>query len=389
MKNKVMIMSWCLDFECPGGDCGLTCCTADWKIVLDDKALKKYRDCEHEFADELRDAVDFDNKKMKCDNGLCNLLDENGFCKIVQKLGPEYLSTTCSAFPRGVKTICDTEEICVEIVCPVVAKRLLDTDPIEIYIQEKDTESSFDENYYDSYKGLCSARENLIELLKYKENEYSHGKMYILLKIYDEIVKLIKDNALSESKVDELFLPYMGQENIDRIYETCEAFKEQKELRTLAIEKIIHVANRTSLLGLIMQNLIRRESCIRDCVTEWLNDSNLLREDTDKYSEFIAKEYPMLFDRYYIYSLYTSWTQTNIDNFEKSFLCRVVEYMLIHICGMSIYKKNAMLSRDDLAVVIASIDRVLAHNDKTPEKIYNVYNEIRDESFTYLLSMLI
>lgn len=42
MIAKEIVMGWCRDFECPGGDCGLTCCTKDWRIELTDSEIKAY-----------------------------------------------------------------------------------------------------------------------------------------------------------------------------------------------------------------------------------------------------------------------------------------------------------------------------------------------------------
>ena len=69
----------------------------------------------------------------QCD-GRCQMLTEDGWCRIVLECGEEYLSGTCTTFPRKVKQFGDIMECMVEIVCPLVAERVFDDKKIEFMV---------------------------------------------------------------------------------------------------------------------------------------------------------------------------------------------------------------------------------------------------------------
>ena len=55
MEKQVIYTSWVESFTCPGGDCGLTCCSDDWKIALFDKEAEYYKNLEGEFGEHVKD----------------------------------------------------------------------------------------------------------------------------------------------------------------------------------------------------------------------------------------------------------------------------------------------------------------------------------------------
>lgn len=133
-------MDWYVKFQCIGGKCPLTCCSSEWDIFLKEEEIERYKDMDHPFRNEIMKYVDEEKKCMITDakKVKCGLLTEDGWCRMVLECGEEYLSHTCTIFPRNIRCYGDILERGVEIVCPVVAGYLLENIPIEFGIQEKE-----------------------------------------------------------------------------------------------------------------------------------------------------------------------------------------------------------------------------------------------------------
>jgi len=129
------------DFHCIGGDCKFTCC-AGWMITWSDEEINKVKDAPG-CSEELRALLDSSFEKMKGDNNAmnvvklgkgqrCPFLTEESLCKIQRELGAEYLSHTCSHYPRKYCQILDSRtgkptyfyRSCA-LSCPEVTKRLV------------------------------------------------------------------------------------------------------------------------------------------------------------------------------------------------------------------------------------------------------------------------
>ncbi len=129
------------DFKCIGGDCKFTCC-AGWLITWSDEEIAKVKNAP-ECSEELRALLDSSFKKMDGDDKTmnavklgegqrCPFLTEESLCKIQRELGAEYLSHTCSHYPRKFCQIQDPVtgkpthfyRSCA-LSCPEVTKRLV------------------------------------------------------------------------------------------------------------------------------------------------------------------------------------------------------------------------------------------------------------------------
>lgn len=128
------------DFRCIGSDCQFSCCKGwriDWKTEEIEK-IKNAPSC----SDELRalieesfiksdiERVDYVVKHKE--DKRCPFLTEDGLCRIQKELGEEYLSHTCSIYPRKYRLALDinTESYThmyrfCDLSCPEIAKRLV------------------------------------------------------------------------------------------------------------------------------------------------------------------------------------------------------------------------------------------------------------------------
>lgn len=127
------------DFKCIGGDCKFTCC-AGWVITWSEEEINKVKDAPG-CSEELRALLDSSFEKkgdavmysvILGEGRRCPFLTEESLCRIQKELGAEYLSHTCSHYPRKFCQILDSRNgepiyfyrSCA-LSCPEVAKRLV------------------------------------------------------------------------------------------------------------------------------------------------------------------------------------------------------------------------------------------------------------------------
>lgn len=119
------------DFKCAGSDCKITCCNSwriDWTKDEIDK-VKNAPDCSEELKALMdKTFVPYQDDKYKVaftEAGNCPLLTEEGLCRVQRELGAEYLSETCTDYPRRrIVTGKGNYRVC-HLSCPEVTKRLV------------------------------------------------------------------------------------------------------------------------------------------------------------------------------------------------------------------------------------------------------------------------
>src|SRR5690606_8958465 len=112
--RNVLIPKYMQEFTCIGSACEDTCCTG-WRVDVDRDTYKKYKKTSDIELKPLLEKNITRNRsnpsittyaKIKMDDsGNCSLLTEEKLCKIQLKLGEDYLSNTCSIYPRFVNRV--------------------------------------------------------------------------------------------------------------------------------------------------------------------------------------------------------------------------------------------------------------------------------------------
>lgn len=88
------------NFKCKAGMCEDSCCVG-WGIDIDKKTLDFYKKLEGQFADYVKQNIDFKSSSIKmCENGRCPFLNGDNLCDIILNLGEEHISYICTNHPR-------------------------------------------------------------------------------------------------------------------------------------------------------------------------------------------------------------------------------------------------------------------------------------------------
>jgi lysine-N-methylase len=126
-------------FRCIGADCEYTCCVG-WIVNIDKPTYEAYQRCDDpQIGPRLHELVtintghpsDDDYARIKLSGPACPFLSE-GLCSIQKKLGEEYLSFMCSAYPRVTNVVDDVLQRSLDLSCPEAARIvLLDPNPMQ------------------------------------------------------------------------------------------------------------------------------------------------------------------------------------------------------------------------------------------------------------------
>ncbi len=394
MQIQALVLGWHEDFECPGGDCGLTCCSADWKIALLDNEIEQYKNMNHEYRDEILKGIDFERKCMKTSNGKCIMLDENGYCKKVIHCGSGVLSKTCQLFPRDYVQYGDIMEVKVEIVCPVVAGYLFDEKPIDFTTAEVscDNVPQIDYNVYDS---LSNARTTLITLAQIESGKYIYGKFFIINKVFCEVKKLMECDGISMQSVQEILDKYCNEETIGQLFEQCEGLAKRIDAKIPIVYKsLVHLIDTGFMKGLTT-HLHQKYPYIDEYFKIITNNPDELRRDLEQYIQFIREKYPQFMERFLIYVMYSNWIDLKKESFGNMFSCRLLEGFVIQMHGMAIWKhelNNGTLDetfKEKFAVAISAIDRPIAHSKALQEELIKYCNRVQGHELVDMVLLMI
>lgn len=142
-------------FKCIADKCPLSCCQ-EWRIAVDDQTHEKWQGLTLQEGKEERDTKE-PLHLCKCvqseENGYsmrlnqdkkCPLLNEDKLCKLVIELGEDYLSETCTTFPRQVNAFEDRIEYSLASCCPAVVDLLNEVEGKLEFDQQGQDKSSND-----------------------------------------------------------------------------------------------------------------------------------------------------------------------------------------------------------------------------------------------------
>lgn len=164
---KYTVPDYYREFKCIASACPATCC-AGWQIVIDEKALRKYRAFQGPFGNRLANSIDWGEKTFEQYGKRCAFLNEENLCDIYMEAGPDMLCRTCRRYPRHVEEFDNEREISLSVSCPVAAEMLLDCRRRVCFVEKQDDlEESGDEEFdFFLYSALQDCRKLMFQILQ-------------------------------------------------------------------------------------------------------------------------------------------------------------------------------------------------------------------------------
>ena len=194
MTDKKFNISILNEFKCIADKCKFTCCKG-WDVCIDEDTYCKLKNQNIiEVIDKMQKQEDDGDVYYFVDKEVheaCPFLNKKGLCEIVNNHGDEYLSYTCSTFPRIENDFEEMEEITLSCACPEVVD-IIERSKTEI-------EVSSDLEFEDEFIEL-KVRKKLIEIMKMKEHNFE-SRLMVGFDMLLSIVNLDNDEDKIKSEV--------------------------------------------------------------------------------------------------------------------------------------------------------------------------------------------
>lgn len=133
IEGPVLVPSYVTRFQCTGALCPDTCCSG-WNVALDRATHDAYVKCDHsdlmsKFKTHIKVLEEPTERAASTiirdeDTGNCHFL-RDGWCSIQSALGEDWISNTCSSYPRLNVVLGDTRFQSMSLSCPEAARLAL------------------------------------------------------------------------------------------------------------------------------------------------------------------------------------------------------------------------------------------------------------------------
>lgn len=371
MKQKITVPNYMENFKCIAGACEETCC-AGWYIAIDEKTYKKYKKVKHpemkrRFEKELVTKKGNSPEciaKIKLKNNRCAFLDKDNLCDIYSTLGENYLSETCTMYPRNTNDLGERKELSLALSCPEAARIvLLQREPIQFMIKEEEELPVVGAKlklklgapkHFEDY--LLPIRQILIAI--WQENRYNMQEKW---QMFETVMMSIHQyQCQQDSKRLALFLKEMQNDGYLKA-----VMKENNVLKDYLSEKKAKL-----LLDTLVQiraskkwPSVSYEAWYRQMLqglSEKL-DSKAYQKGSVLFEEAL-KRYPYIFENYFVNYIYERLVPINQKTVKESFeeICLYYAWIRLHLIGMGSFKGS--LEEADIVSFIQSFTRVFDHN---------------------------
>ncbi|TDL78927.1 flagellin lysine-N-methylase [Peribacillus frigoritolerans] len=402
--RSLLIPQYVKEFSCIGSACEDSCCTG-WRVNIDEATYKKYkRDQDKELKPLFKKNIirnrsnpssdDFAKIKMGKE-GRCSFLSEENLCKVQLNLGEDFLSNTCTTFPRSLNRINGVVEKSLTMSCPEAARlALLNPNGIEFDETEELNRQVFIAKELDTsnpnlmnkpIKYFWELRIFTIQVLQ--DRTYSLNERLIFLGLFFRKVQ----EAVDHGKLDSI-------QDIIAHYATMMANGGAKSVFS---NDPTHLAIQMELCKELLDYRVahgigseRYKNCLSETLQgiEYTNESNI-EEVAEKYKEAFEEYYkPFMSEHEYILENYlVNYVFKNLfpfgnKNMFEDYVMLILHYSMIklHLIGMAGFHK--CLTIELVITLIQSFSKSVEHNNVYLKRAFNL---LRDNGYTTMAYMAI
>ncbi|WFD10037.1 flagellin lysine-N-methylase [Tepidibacter hydrothermalis] len=406
-KRTLLTPQYMKNFKCIGGACEDTCCVG-WGIHIDKETYKKYRNCkdkqmrEHLNKNITRQRSNPSNiayAKIRLDEDKgCPFLSENKLCEIYSNLGEEYLSLTCTDYPRMYNKVNGVIEKSASMSCPEAARlallnpNVMEFDQIEEHFNKKvlkgkeiNTHKTNSSNKIERY--FQELRVFTIQILQNREYELWE-RLIILGLFYQKLDEYIKDDKINE--IPELIQSYINDIYSDKYKGVFESIPTQI---TVQMELLKELTDDRVLRGVASDRYMQ---CLKECLIGIMYTEEATKEE-------ISQRYKLAYEKYYnpymsrheyiLENYLVNYVFKNVfpsskkDDIFDTYVMMIIHYSMIkmHLIGMAGFYKEKFEDKHVIKLIQA-FAKVIEHNESYLE---NAYKLLKLNGFTTMSYMAI
>lgn len=410
MSNKMRQLlqpQYVSQFHCIGPACEDSCCIG-WRVQIDKDTYKRYRDCPDSILREQMDEkvkrhrtnpTDGNYAKIKLNpDGHCPFIDEDKLCSIQRKLGEEYLSVTCTIYPRITNTINGITEKSLTMSCPEAARKallnpaLMEFDETEepLAVRNTDGRSINTADIKTTHKPQRYFWELRIFIISLLQNrQYPLWQRLVILGLFCRSL----DQLVSEAKVHDIPLLIGTYQNQIEEGTFQEELNNVPNELTIQMELMKEVADERIFAGVNSKRFL-------ECFAEFLNGiqyiANVKKEEISQRYAAACEQYyqPYMTEHEYIMENYlVNYVFKNLFpiNGEKhifdNYVMLIVHYAMIKLLliGMAGFHKENF-NTDYVIKLIQSFSKVIEHNTAYLKTVFRI---LKDNGFNTMPYMAI
>lgn len=370
------------EFQCSADACPNTCCK-DWKIIIDEVAYEKMAGNQEQLGIPAEDWIKKDKERgyvVKLDaGGRCPMLNDQNLCKVVLNLGPEYLSSTCTIYPRSVQTYGDVMEGFLYLSCPEVVLRLMERREVQFDLASDDNPAS-PFKYESLYRFAAGARSAMVDILQFPADISLVTRLFAAYDILERAVRLYEEKRMDFSLL---------QMEADRYFQEDSLYFLDNSL-----SKGMDEENRFRFLAGILSASYNDDSHLHNCYVNALNyfaygSPQQYGKDMEKFRRHL-KQYQNFYINYWIYHIFE--IAVKIPDYSKAkerFIYAAAEFCIIQCLAFVQFTNNGILDRDDYVNMISSVIRITEHDNSVYTELMKRLNALNAVGAGGLLMMII
>lgn len=344
-------------FQCTAGDCPDTCC-AGWKIVIDKKTLKKYKNMEGPFGNRVRNSIDWEEETFLQYDRRCAFLNEENLCDIYTEAGEKMFCKTCRLYPRHIEEFQGEREISLSLSCIEAGKLILGCkEPVKFVAIEKDVPEQEDEIFdFLLYGKLWDTREVVFQILQNREMPIRLRLSMVLALAHDVEVKVGKQQLF---QVDDVLERYTDDTAPKRFEKKLEQYISTGRERKILLQKMWGVFERFEVLNQSWQTYVKglQKTLFTQSSEEYETNRKCFSE------EILEKE--VWTEQLMVYFVFTYFCGAVYDGaIYAKMQFAVVSTLLIEELAMAVWQENGFqFSFMEFVDIAHKYSRELEHSD--------------------------
>lgn len=403
-KRTVLQPTYMKNFHCIGSACEDSCCIG-WSVDLDKKTYQSYKNLQNE---ELKPIIeksvnrkhnqksDASYGKIKMEkSGRCPFLDEKNLCKIYIHAGEEYLSDTCTFYPRMTKKVDGRIERTATSSCPeIVRLGLINPEGMafEQYEENREEKINISKNFDTEGHLLLNKSERffwdirMFSLSLLQNREYSLGDRLVILGIfYKKIEELQVENRIKEipaliELMDQRIVTGAYKEELEKVSTNTEI--QMKLAKVMTDKKVLEGVRSKRYMECLKETLAgigyEKGEKYDDVVKRYDESYNEHLSPYLKEKEYILENY--LVNEYFKELMPFGSYKSIWDSY--IFLCILYSMVKLHMIGMAGYHKG--LDDEKAVKLIQSFSKVILHNSQYVKGVIKLLKDNGYDSLAYM-----
>ena len=374
-------------FKCIGSKCPNSCCIG-WKIDLDFETFEKYNS--HKDKNLGKSISKNKNPTFeefavihRSKNGRCAFLDSDNLCQVQKTYSEDFLSPTCSNYPRSEINFGSKKIKSLSLGCPEVS-RLVFSDINHLKIVNDSNNEYKNENIKlipnefrsDQYAVNSEKVFNLLYHIFIDKNI----SLKVCLSITNQIIKDLKNNHLNINQTEEVF-NYIKSFFLKHNFEIC----ENNDLEIVFVKNLLKNFQKKKIYNKLSEfiNEIYQLSFIemksKDLISKFSKNRNL-------FVEKFESTYDNLFKKYFIHEIFSRisfLTNSDLDAkeyFNLMFFAALVTKSFLIL--RSIHKRS--MNTKDFIEIMSLVTRYFATRRTLDNEEKLLFKQENQEDFVSL-----